>query len=148
MLVDVILAVVFLASAAIFWYRVSLKIPELVAIPDQVITERLEEDSARLRLFLLKIKIYYREGKHKQVFWTFLAKLFYRIHLFLLRLDNGIVVWLKEIRTYGGVVNGNGNGNYEMNDKDYWEKLKRRQETTATTSPSKSRIIEEVRKKE
>lgn len=148
MFIDIILAVSFLAGAFVFWYRLSLKIPELIAIPDQVITERLEEDSAGMRLFLLRIKSYYREGKHKQVFWSFLGKTFYRMHLLLMRTDNGTVALLKKIRTHGGIVNGNGNsgsGNTTVSSKDYWQKL---QEPKEITLSSKSRLIEEVRKRE
>ncbi len=145
MVVDIILAVSFLAGAFVFWYRLSLKIPELIAIPDQVITERLEEDSAGMRLFLLRIKSYYREGKHKQVFWSFLGKTFYRMHLLLMRMDNGTVALLKKIRTHGEIVNGNGNTT--LSGKEYWQKLQEPQEKISPSS-SKPRIIEEVRKKE
>ena len=148
MVVDIILIVSFLAGGFAFWYRLSLKIPELIAIPDQVITERLEEDSAGIQLFLLRIRTYYREGKHKQVFWSFLGKTFYRIHLLLMRMDNRTVVLLKKIRTHGGIVNGNGgSGNTTVNSKEYWQKLQEPQER-ASPLTSKSRIIEEVRKKE
>lgn len=145
MIVDIFFAVSFLASAFIFWYRLSLKIPELIAIPDQVITERLEEDSAGMRLFLLRLKTYYREGRHKQVFWSFLGKVFYRIHLLLMRTDNGTVVLLKKIRAHGGMVNGNGNT--ILKGKEYWQKLQEPQEKASPLS-AKTRIIEEVRKRE
>jgi hypothetical protein len=100
MILNIILAVVFLSSASYLWYRTSLKIPELVAIPDRVITARLEEDSASVRLFLLHFKASLREGRHKKLFWSFLEKSVYRIHILLLKADNGTVFLLKKIRNF------------------------------------------------
>lgn len=98
MTIDIIFAISFVISVYLLWYRISIKIPQLIAIPDQVITERFHEDSAWLRLFILHIKLYYKEGKYKQVFWNFLGKTLYKLHLLLLRIDNNIVVFLKIIR--------------------------------------------------
>jgi len=108
MIIDITLALIFLVSLFTLWYRISIKIPELVAIPDEVITARLEENSARIRLFLLRFKIFYREGQYKIIFWKFLGKVLYRLHIILLRLDNGISAMLKRIRERGVHLNGNG----------------------------------------
>lgn len=122
MVVDGTLVIVFVASAVVLWYRLSAKIPELIAIPDEVITARLQEESAKLRLFLLHIKSYYREEKYKDTFWRVLGKTLYKVHIGLLRLDNGTVSFLKKVKENSGTAvfsNGNGNGN-----EDYGKQLK------------------------
>lgn len=111
MLIDTSLALVFLGGLFLLWYRLSLKIPELVAIPDQVITERFHEDSARLRLFVLHIKTYYREEKHKLIFWKFIGKTLYKFHLLLLRVDNGTVSVLRKVKEHGVAINGRNEEN-------------------------------------
>lgn len=146
MIIDFFLVLTFALSLFLIWYRVSLKLPELIAIPDQVITERLHEDSAKLRLFVLHIKMYYREERYKPVFWRFAGKTLYRFHLALLRLDNWTSVALRNIRARGVAVNGNGNGNSAevRSSGDYWQKLQKQENTS---SLPKNTRIEEVRKK-
>lgn len=109
-IIDIILVIIFIAGIVILWHRLSARIPELIAVPDQVITARLEEDSARVRLFIMHLKVYYREKRYEETFFRILGKAFYRVHIILLRLDNGAVNWLKKIRAKQGVNGGNGNG--------------------------------------
>ena len=120
MIVDIALVIIFIAGIVTLWYRISVKIPELIAIPDEVITARLEEDSAKLRLFLLHLKFYYREKKYEEVFWRMLSKTLYKFHIGLMRLDNGTMGLLKRVRLHAGATSGNnGSGNGE-----YWKQLK------------------------
>src|SRR3989344_3957974 len=138
MIIDALLALTFFASLFMLWYRVSARIPELIAIPDEVITARLEEDSAKLRLFLLQIKSYYREEKYKHTFWRVWGKTLYKVHIGLLRLDNGTLNLLKRTRERTGVVNG-------LNGKDnvaYWKQLK--EEPHAASTPKGSNKIREI----
>lgn len=131
-IIDIILVIIFIAGIVILWHRLSARIPELIAVPDQVITARLEEDSARVRLFIMHLKVYYREKRYEETFFRILGKAFYRVHIILLRLDNGVVNWLKKIRAKQGVNGGNGNGvlsseilpkEVQEGDK-YWKSLK------------------------
>lgn len=101
MLVNFFLAAILLTSAGALWYLISLKIPELVAVSDAVIVERLHEDSARVRIFLLHFKTFYREGRYRAWLWKLCEKAVARIHIFLLRADNGIVDILQKIRAAG-----------------------------------------------
>lgn len=123
MVLDLLFFLVFVLSAFSLWYRISLKIPQLTAIPDQVIADRFYEDSAKIRLFLMHFKAWYEEKRHIVFFWKFFAKTLYKIHILLLRLDNTLVAWFKKSRgdTFlenGGISNGSGNGT-----NDYWSKL-------------------------
>lgn len=136
MILDSILGLIFVSSTFYLWYRVSAKLPELIAIPDQVITERFHEDSARLRLFLLNIKTWYREQHYQEAFWVIYTKVLYKLHIFLMRLDNGIVALLKRVRENGRAVNGNGNG-------EYWKQL----QPESTPPVTKDNRIREVRVK-
>lgn len=138
MIIDLSLLAFFLVSLFLFWYRLSSKIPELIAIPDQIITERFHDDSSRLRLFLLHLKIYYREGKHKLIFWKFIGKTLQKLHLLLLRVDNMTVIVIQKVRAHGISLNGS-NGHSE---EQYWQKV--RQEvlsSSATTTIQKSSEI-------
>ena len=96
---NITLAISFLSSVLILWYRVSEKIPELIAIPDTVIFERLHEDSARIRIFLLHVKTFWREPQYQEAFRGFCEKILSRIHIALMRMDNGVNVLLKNIRS-------------------------------------------------
>ncbi len=110
MIINFILLLVFFASVFLLWYRVSQKIPELIAIPDQVITERLREDSAKIRLLVIHLRTLYQEKKIQRSLWNLWGKILYRIHIWVLRLDNGIAGSLKKIRAHGVDINENGNG--------------------------------------
>lgn len=132
MIIDFLLAIIFAASTATLWYRISGKLPELIAIPDQVITERFHEDSARLRLFVLNFKTWYKEQHYREAFWRVLVKALYKLHIFLLRLDNGIVALLKGLRESGKVSSVNGNA-------DYWKELQ--QNSTPTVKDNRIREV-------
>lgn len=133
MLVDIVLALIFLASITTLWYRVSIRIPELVAIPDMVITERLLQDSAKMRLFILRLKSLYHERRITEAFYRFLAKILYRLHIMILRFDNSLVLYLKKIHSRGAFTNGNG---------EYWKKLH-----SESKAPVSATRIEEVKRK-
>jgi len=134
MILDTIFALIFLSGITVLWYRVSLKLPELVAIPDMVITERLQQDSAKLRLFLLRLKSLYHERRIIETFYRFFAKILYRLHIVVLRLDNNLVSYLKKIHSKGAFTNGNG---------EYWKKL----HPEPTASVSTNTRIEEIKRK-
>lgn len=137
MILDISLVLIFFASIFTLWYLVSIKIPELVAIPDQVIAERLAEDSAKFQLFILHFKSFFLEKRYKKLLLNFLEKLLYRFHIFILRLDNITVSFLKTVRENGnGNVNGATNGSSE-----YWNELREKK----SFSPKSS--MQEVRSK-
>lgn len=142
MLIDFSLIFIFVASALALWYKISLKIPELVAIQDQVITQRFHEDSARLRLFMLHLKTYYREGRYKPVFWNFIAKNLYRLHLVLMRLDNGTAALLKRVRAQIEDLETPISG---QDRADYWQRVQNL-ESNSISSP-KNKSLSEVRKR-
>lgn len=104
MLIDILLGIIFVGSCFFLWYRISEKIPEVVAIHDEVITQRLHENSARLRIFLLHVKTFYKEEYYHNLFWNFLGKIFYKLHIFVLRIDNSLLGFLKKIRRRDGLV--------------------------------------------
>lgn len=132
MIIDVILGLIFISSTFALWYSVSEKLPQLIAIPDRVITERFHEDSARLRLFILNIKTWYREQQHQEALWRIYIKILYRLHIFLMRLDNGIVELLKGVREGEKLTSGNGSG-------DYWKQLQ--QDPISTTKDNRIREV-------
>lgn len=125
MILDVFLAVIFLSTAYLLWVRFAEKIPELVAIPDSVITERLREDSTRIhRLFLhaVQFRELYRARHYQDKFWRGVGKFIYRIHIFVLRLDNRLLQVQKRIQK--GTVNGNGGAaTLHKNGSEYWKRL-------------------------
>jgi hypothetical protein len=102
MLITLALGILFFGSCFLLWYRISEKIPHVVAIHDDVITQRLHESSARLRIFLLHFKTFYKEEYYHNIFWNFLGKVFYKLHIFLLKIDNALVGLLKKVRAHNG----------------------------------------------
>ena len=137
MAINVLLGGAFFGSFFLLWYRISQKIPEIVAIHDEVITQRLHEDSARFRIFLLHVKTFYKEEYYQTIFWNCLGKVFYRVHIIVLRCDNYLIGLLKKIRTHGGLT-GLSVSEQEMHERltakvqggerrrarDYWSVLK------------------------
>ena len=104
MILNISLAIFAIAGIGILWYRISHKIPELVAIPDEVIVMRLNEDSARVRIFLLHLRTFWREPRYQEAFWRFCEKSLYRAHIVLMRADNGLAVLLRTVRSHAGVA--------------------------------------------
>ena len=149
MLIDVSLILIFFAGLVALWLKLSQKIPELIAVPDQVITARFEEDSAKFRLFIVHLKSYYLEKRYKETLFRILGKALYRIHIIFLRLDNGTVDWLKKIRAKQGVNSGNGNGATSpeiLSDKtpegtQYWKQLK----NESSPAPKEVNKIQEIK---
>ena len=110
MFFDLFLIILFAGSIGVLWHRISEKIPELVAIPDDVIVARLHEDSARVRIFALHAKTFWREPRYRLLFWRFCEKICYRGHIALLRTDNGLMILAKKVRGYAGIASAEGNG--------------------------------------
>jgi len=102
------LAIFFSGSIGFLWYRISEKIPELIAIPDEVIVARLHEDSARVRIFLLHARTFWREPRYREALWRFCEKIIQRTHILLMRMDNGLMSLLKKVRSYAGIANADG----------------------------------------
>ena len=127
MALNIFLTAIFLASAAGLWYFISLKIPELVAVSDGVIVERLHEDSARVRIFVLHFRTFYREGRYRIWLWRFSEKICYRVHIFVLRTDNALVRMLQKIHaaaSAGDAENGASEKTVSVNE-EYWVQLRR-----------------------
>lgn len=116
MYIDILLGLVFFASLYLLWRSIMRKIPELAAIPDEEISVLLEENTAKLHWFILHIfhfRIFYRERHYQDKFWNFSAKVIFKIHILILRLDNGLMSILKRIRTNReGVEPGSIPGDY------------------------------------
>lgn len=148
MAIDLTLLGLFLISAFLLWYKLSVKLPQLVAIPDQVITERFHEDSAKLRLFVLHLKVYYREKRYKSVFWRFVGKNLFRLHVLILRFDNWMVRILKSAKAKSEFIEGP-----EVPEKPeeassvYWQKLNAAPEQPPSVPSGRKSRMEGVRKK-
>lgn len=153
MLFDFILLLVCIGSAGVLWYRISHKIPELVAIPDEVIVDRLHEDSARIRVFLLNIRRYLRDGAYWTMLLWYAERVLYRIHILLLKADNAMMALVKRMRARQGrdVLETNGNvqaAAYEASEQNTRPSLPA---VSAPAMPSASAFkhsrIQEVRRK-
>lgn len=100
MILDIILAVIFLGSAGMLWRIAVQKIPQLASIPDEAIVSHLHDRSASVRLFLLNLGTFYRERELQKSFWRGLVKFLHKLHIFLLQMDNGLVAAVKRIKHY------------------------------------------------
>ena len=100
-LADVLSGILFLASGVFLWRFVRDRIPQALAIPDETILERFREDAKKNRLWTLPLKVLYEEVH----FWKFLrlyrARMLYRIHIRLLRLDNRILAKYNRLKNEG-----------------------------------------------
>src|SRR3989344_1122525 len=93
--------ILFLASGVFLWRFLRERIPQALAIPDEIILERFREDAKKNRLWTLPLKVLYEEVH----FWKFLrlywALILYRIHIRLLRLDNRILAKYNRLKNEG-----------------------------------------------
>lgn len=98
-LTDVLSGIVFFASGVFLWRFVRERIPQALAIPDETILERFREDAKKNRLWTLPLKVLYEEVH----FWKFLrlywARVLYRIHIRLLRLDNRVLARYNHLKS-------------------------------------------------
>jgi hypothetical protein len=106
-IIDITLAFVFIASIFTLWHRISVKIPELIVIPNDVITAGLKNDSAKFRVLVLRVKAAYEEKRLRAGLLKVLGKVLHRFHIVIMRLDNWLLARLKKIREKG-YYSGNG----------------------------------------
>ena len=104
MVIDIALLLLFVASVSTLIFFVSHKIPELVAIPDEVIRERLAEDSARFRFIAVNLKELFRQRGYLLLFLQFLGKMLHKIHILFLKIDNWVVLMLRRVREKNSVI--------------------------------------------
>ena len=119
MYIDILLALAFIISTYVLWRRISDKIPELIMIPDQNLSALLEENTAKFQVFLVHLfhfRSFYRSRHYHEKVRLFGAKLLYRIHIAVLRLDNRIILVLKRMRTgsEAAMVPGKDNREYAV----------------------------------
>ena len=106
MLFNIFLGIVFLASACALWYRISLKLPQLVAIPDDIVTSRLHRDSSRWHLMVIHFRSLWREKYFQNLLANAIAKVLHKLHIGLLKIDNALVSVLRKLRYENGNLKG------------------------------------------
>ncbi len=104
MAVTLILGLVFFISSLVLWYRVSQRLPELIAIPEDAIRGRLAEgDTAVIRL-IMRVRALWDERYLQVLARSLGAKGLQKIHIVLMRLDNGVVGIMRKIRLENGLA--------------------------------------------
>ena len=98
MIINLIVLVVFVSSLFAVWHKISQRIPKLAMVSDEALTTYLREESGKLHFFIVEIKSFYKDKKYKEWLRDVSAKLLYRFHILLLRLDNKITTVLKNLR--------------------------------------------------
>ena len=101
-----------MASIIFLWRRISVKARQLMAVPEDLIADLIHREANKFHLFLLHFKSFYKEPFFKDFLRNSASKVFYRIHILLMKMDNGVVNVLRKVR-----VNGNGNGGVGANGK-------------------------------
>ena len=151
LMIDIALGIIFFTSIIAFWYRLSIKIPELIAVPDEVIAMRLEEDSAKIQLFFLHFKVFFREKWYKKNFFRICERTLHRMHIIAMRFDNAMVRLLKKVRENG---NGDKNGEQaseplgeEKNNRIYWSYLKKEETPEIIYTASEEAMTRQKRAK-
>lgn len=125
MTIDILLGLIFVSSGIILWSRIARKMPEVAMIPHTVITEQLATSRRRFHIVLLHIlhfRTLYREHHYQDRFWQIIAKIVYRMHILLLRMDNRLVGILRRVRAAPEVESKGEMG------ENYWRDLKVREE--------------------
>lgn len=129
MALDIILLSLLFVSTCMLWYRISIKIPELIAVPDEVIAARLEEDSAQVRLFFLHFKSFFREKRYKKSVFRACEKILHKVHIIMMRADNAVMSLLKKMReNSNGSMRTHESVKEEVDDRVYWDYLRERED--------------------
>lgn len=99
MILTIILFAVFIGASVMLWRKVMQKIPQLVAIPDAVISQRLKEDSWRLHMLVLHVRAFCRRGAAPAGFAAhFLIRFLYGLHLIVLAGDKLLMRVMRTLR--------------------------------------------------
>ena len=101
MYIDILLALASIISSYLLWQRLADKIPELTLVPDQSLAELLEENTAKFQKFFLHLfhfRSFYRERHYHGKVRRFTGKFLYKVHIGILRIDNGILRMMKRMR--------------------------------------------------
>lgn len=141
MYIDILLGLVLAIGIYIFWRRISEKIPDLKLIPDQDLSVLLEENTAKIQRFFLHIfhfRSFYRERHYHERFWSIATKFLFRLHIFLLRADNGIMRLMKRMRMSNGMEI-----EQRHDTKEYFSQLQERPSSPQVTE--KTNRMQEVR---
>lgn len=95
---DAILGVLFLGSGYFLLRFIREKVPQARDISDEVILDRYAEDSKDNRIWTLPLKVRSGEAEYREFFRLYQAKLLYRIHIWLLRVDNRVFATYNRLR--------------------------------------------------
>ena len=134
MIINIILGFIFLGGFITLIGQIKRKIPELVAVPDTVIAERLQHNSTKAYLFivhLFQFRFFYREGHYQARLWRGLVKLLYKIHILVMKFDNFLLMLMKRAKPTIGEDSNNTNG-------EYWKQLYRQPVADPPVSAEKS----------
>jgi hypothetical protein len=99
--VDSLSGVLFLGTGYLLWGFLREKVPQALLIPDGVIFERYSEDVRKNKLWILPLKVFSGEIQYGEFFRQYSAKILYRIHISLLRMDNRIFATYNKVRSPG-----------------------------------------------
>ena len=92
------------------------KIPQLVAIPDTIVSQRLKESSRRLHTLILHVRAFCRHGAAPAGHAArFLTRFLYGLHLVLLAGDKLLVRAMRTLRE----------GELELMHADYWNQVRK-----------------------
>lgn len=120
MYIDIFLAITFILSIYVLRQRISEKIPELTLVPDQDLSVLVEENTAKLQLFFLHLfhfRSFYRERHYHEKVRAVVAKLLLKFHIFLLRIDNGLMSLIKRVKNGNEVTIQQENNNLNYLDR-------------------------------
>lgn len=107
-MIDIVLIIIFLISLGALLILVSPKLPELAAVPQEEIDRYIDHRYGVVVVPYRRAKKFYEEGRWKSVAFDYCGRILHRLHIVLMRLDNGVVGILKRVRSRLGVANGNG----------------------------------------
>lgn len=138
MTIDILLGLMFVSSGIILWSRIARKLPEVAMIPHTVITEELATSRRRFHIVILHI-LHFRtlyQGRHYQDrFWQVIAKMVYRVHILLLRMDNSLVNVLRRVRAVSEAESKVETG------ENYWKGLKVREDISRELGKAMNDVI-------
>lgn len=109
MFIDITLIVIFLVSLGVLSFLVSRKLPHLATVPQEEIDRYLEERYRAVFVPFHRVKKFYNEERLLAAVLDYSGRFLHRLHIIVMRIDNGIVGLLKKVRSQSIAVNGNGN---------------------------------------
>lgn len=134
-MVEAVLFAVFLGAAGTVLHIVGRKIPLLLQVPGQLIEESFVTRPSYLRRRMSEGVAFFREERHRELYFAVLVRLLHGVRLWLLRLERIVFRMLEALQTR--------DRDLSLAEERYWSELKQwKQEARVNGNPIPEKLLD------